>query len=319
MDRRIKVFSGNASNLLAEEVCKLLSIKPGLAEVGRFKDGEVRVQIKEDVRGADVFIINSTEPPAENFIEAGLLAEAACGASADRITLVIPYLGYNRQDRKDRPRVPISASVMINFLANRGANRVLLFDLHSEPTMGYFKPMVVDQLYGSKVSIPYIKGLAKNPFVVASPDKGGGPRAETYARLLGQEDFVFFFKSRKGTGEIKVESIKIVGNVEGKDVIFVDDIIDTAGTIVADSLAAKTAGANNIYVVATHALFSGEAFKRMDDSPITEVVITNTISHKPSELKAGRVLITSLSVAPLLAEAVRRIHEGESVSSLILS
>ena len=319
MNRKIKVFSGNTSRPLAGEVCKLLSIEPGLAEVVRFNDGEVRVQIQEDVRGTDVFIVNSTEPPAENFIEAGLLVEAAHDASAGRITLVIPYLGYNRQDRKDRSRVPISAGIMIDFLSRRGADRVLLFDLHSEPTMGYFKPMVVDHLYGSKISVPYISELArKYPFVVASPDKGGGPRAEAYARLLGQDDFIFFFKSRRTTGEVRLQSIKIVGSIEGKNVFFVDDIIDTAGTIVSDAAVAKEAGAKDIYVIATHALFSGDAIKRISDSSVKEVVVTNTICHDTSKFTESRVKITSLSIAPLLGEAIRRIHEGESLSSLIL-
>jgi ribose-phosphate pyrophosphokinase len=316
MPSGIKIFAGGAGETLAREVCSKLSIPFGNARVGRFADGEVDIQILENVRGDDVYIINPTNPPAENFLEMALLADAAHDSSASRITLVPTYLGYNRQDRKDKSRVPTSAQVMIDFLANRGANRALLFDLHSPPTAGFFKPMVYDHLYASYVAVPYLKTILPKPFVVASPDKGGGPRAEVYAQLLDQGDFVFFSKSRKGAGQIRKGSIKIIGNVKGKNVLFVDDMIDSAGTVVADAEAAKNAGAKDIFVFATHPIFSSGAIARLDASPITEVVVTDTISHSPEALRTKRVKITVLSIAPLLAAAIRKIHDGRSLSDL---
>jgi len=319
MDGKIKIFSGNAGEPLATKVCEWLSISLGNARVGRFADGEVRVQINEDVRDADVFILNPTHPPAENLIETMLLLEAARGSSAGRITLVPVYLGYNRQDRKDRPRVPISARVVIHMLSSCGTDRALLFDIHSEPTMGFFHPRtVVDHLYASWVSVPYLRSILKNPFVVASPDKGGGPRAEAYARLLGQEDYVLFTKIRKPTGEIQEKSIRIIGDVAGKTVLFIDDMIDTGGTLISDAEAARVAGAEKILAFATHALFSRDAVARLDESPIDEVIITDSIPHTQEELRAERIKITVLSIDRLVAEAIRRIHEGASLSSLIL-
>ena len=319
MPNPIKIFAGNASKVLAQETCGLLSTDLGKAKVVPFNDGEVNVQLLENVRGADVFIINSTHPPAENFLETAFLAEAAHDSSADRITLVPVYMGYNRQDRKDKPRTPISAHTMIDFLARRGANRVLLFDLHSEPTAAFFKPLlVVDHLFSSFVSIPYLRQTVPEPFVVASPDKGGGHRAGVYAHLLDQRDFVIFSKHRPNSGEVEKRSIKIIGDVSGQHVLLVDDMIDTGGTIIADAEAAKKAGAKDIFVFATHALFSGEAVAKLDESPVTEIIVTNTIHHDPEKLATKRVKITVLSIAPLLAHAIRRIHKNESLSELIL-
>jgi len=193
----LKVFAGNAASGMVKEICKEIGVPLGSAEVSRHSDGEVRVQINEDVRGMDVFIVNSTHPPLENLMDMLLLADAARRASAGRITLVPTYLSYNRQDRKDRPRVPISSHVLIQMLGNSGADRILLFDVHSEPTIGYFDNRIIaDHLYASVLSVPYLKKVLPKPFVVASPDKGGGPRAEAYARRLGMEDYVLFTKIR---------------------------------------------------------------------------------------------------------------------------
>lgn len=316
--RRIKVFSGTAGKPLAEKICGLLSIELGKARVARFADGEVDVQIEEDIRDADVFIVNPTGPPAENIMEMVLLAEAAHGSSAGRVTIIPSYLGYNRQDRKDRPRRPISARSVIRFLAGSGADRVLLLDLHSEPTMALFgNKMQVDHLYASTVSVPYLKTKLTKSFVVASPDKGGGPRAEAYMRLLGQDDFVLFAKSRSAPGVVADRMIKIIGDVKGRDVLFVDDMIDTGGTLAADALAARRAGARRLLVFATHGLFSRDAVARLEKSGITEVITTDSVGRSPITSNGGRTIFTTVSVAPLLAQAIQRLHHGESLSALI--
>jgi ribose-phosphate pyrophosphokinase len=319
-NKPLKIFAGSASQEFAKAVCKKLGVTMGEALVSRFKDGEVRVQILENVRDADVFIINQTNPPAENIFEMALLSEACRDSSAGRITIVPTYLGYNRQDRKDRPRVPISARTMIRFLAHSGANRALLFDIHSEPTAGYFRTLVVDHLYASTISVPYLHEILTGPYVVASPDKGGAVRAEAYARRLGHDDFVVFFKSRSAPGEINKESIKIIGSVEGKDVVFVDDMIDSGGTMIADAEAAQKAGAKRIICFATHAVFSSDpktVIERFDNSAVTELIITDSIHHDPELLKSKRVKITVLPLSNLVADAIGRIHAGESVSALI--
>ncbi len=320
-DRPLKIFAGSAGKLFAEDVCRRLGIELGQALVSRFKDNEVRVQILENVRNADVFILNQTNPPAENILEMALLSEAAHDSSAGRITLVPTYLGYNRQDRKDKPRVPIAARTVMRFLAHSGANRALFFDLHSEPTAGFMSHLVVDHLYASKISVPYLQSRLTKDYVVASPDKGGTTRAEAYARRLGQDDFVVFFKSRSAPGEIRKESIKIIGSVKGKDVIFVDDMIDSGGTMIADAEAAKKAGAKKIFCFATHAVFSSDpktVIKRFDDSDVTELIITDSIRHDPKHMKSKRVKVTILPMAELVADAIARIHSGESVSALII-
>jgi ribose-phosphate pyrophosphokinase len=318
MHNQIKIFAGMAGRGLAADVCRSLNMPLGEATVGRFSDGEPRIQILEDVRDKDVFIINPTHPPAENFFDMALLTDAARRSLAGRITIVPVYLGCNRQDRKDRPRVPISAAVVIRLLSESGANHALLFDLHSEPTAGFFGPSVtVDHLYASTVSLPYLNNILTRPYVIASPDKGGGPRAEAYARRLGQADFVLFSKIRQKSGDVMASSIKIIGDIAGRDVVFVDDMIDTGGTLIADAQAAKQAGANNVYAYATHALFSGNAIARLDESCIDEVIVTDTIPHSPELLATKRVKITVLSMAQFIGEAIRRIHQGESLSALI--
>jgi ribose-phosphate pyrophosphokinase len=316
---KLKVFSGNASLVLASKVCERLSLPLGEATVSRFRDGEVRVRFEENIRDADVFIVNSTHPPAENLLEMMLLGEAARGSSAERITFVCPYLGYNRQDRKDAPRVPISARLIARMLSISGADRMLIIDLHSEATMGFFDDDIrVDHLYGSAVSLPYLREMLKgSDFVVASPDKGGGPRAEAYANRLGLSDYVLFTKTREVPGKVRTESVKIIGSVRGKNVLFVDDMIDSGGTVIADAEAALEAGAKEIFVCATHPIFSGDAVERLDESHIAKVVTTDTIAHNPEKLATKRLEFTVLSVAPLLAEAIRKVHEGESLSSLI--
>lgn len=316
----IKIISGTAGDPLAKKVCEELGVTLAEYDLGRFSDNEIKVQLLESVRNKDVFIINPTNPPAENLLEMIFLAEAVSGSSAGRITLVPTYLGYNRQDRKDRPRVPITSRVIAKMLSIPAVDRVLLFDLHSEPTMGFFDNHIkVDQLYGSSLSIPYIKeNILSKDLVIASPDKGGGPRAEAYSKRLGLEDYVLFAKSRPKPNEIAADSIRIIGDVKGKDILFVDDMMDTGGTISADAKKAKEADAKDIYVFATHGLLSKDAVKRLDESPIKEIIITDTVSQPEGKLETKNIKITTLSVAPLLADAIKKIHRGESISSLIL-
>lgn len=313
----ISVFAGTTGKALTDEICKRLSVRPAQAEVGRFRDGEIKIQILDNVRGKDVFIINPTHPPAENILEVVLLANTARDSSAQRVTLVIPYLGYNRQDRKDRPRVPISAKTIIDILKLSGANRALLVDLHSEATAGFFQPIVVDHLYGSATGIPYLKELLNQPFVVASPDAGGVARARKYAQHLGSSDLVIFSKHRPAAGQIADGSIQIIGDVRDKDVLLVDDMIDSGLTMIEDAKAATAAGAKRIFAFATHALFSKGA-SVFENGPITEIIITNTMPHAKSSLKIKGTKITVLSIAPLLANAIRRIHDEESLTDLIL-
>src|SRR5258708_3403439 len=254
-DRPLKIFAGSAGRAFAEDVCQRLGIALGQAIVSRLNDGELRVQILETVRDGDFFILNQTNPPAENILEMALLSEAAHGSSAGPITLVPTYLGYNRQDRKDRPPVPISSRTVMRFLAHSGADRALFFDLHSDPTPRFMSNLVIDHLYASTISVPYLQKVLTENYVVGSPDKGGTERAEAYARRLGQDDFVVFFKSRSAPGEIKKESVKIIGEVRGKDVIFVDALIDSAGTMIAHANQAKKARPKTIICFAPHADF----------------------------------------------------------------
>ncbi|MES2202898.1 MAG: ribose-phosphate diphosphokinase [Patescibacteria group bacterium] len=317
MADRMMVFATGSGRVLAEKICGHLSVNLGDALVGRFGDGEVRVEIKQNVRGADLYIVGSLCPPAENWIEMMLLCEAARYSSAERITLVPTYLGYNRQDRKDKPRVPISAHVMMDMLKHRGADRALLFDLHSEQTAAHFHPqMVTDHLYGSIVAVPYLRTILSGDYVVAAPDNGAVPRASKYLELLnnGEASLVICDKRRKNAGA--VEKVNIIGDVAGKHVLIVDDIIDSGGTLIANAKAAKDAGAKDMYAFATHALFSkGAAI--FDDSPFSEIIVTDSIPHTPERLETKRVKVTVLSLAPKVAEAIRRTHDGQSLSEMI--
>lgn len=318
--RKKMVFATNEGRDLAIETCRSLSISLGKATVGRFADGEVKIKIEEDVRDADVFIVGPTNPPAENLMELVLLAQAVRRSSAGRVTVIPTYVGYNRQDRKDEPRVPVSSWNVFKMIEMSGVDRVLLFDLHSEPTTNAFDIKVqVDHLYCSAVALPILRALVKNrPFVVASPDAGGVPRAEALANLLGQDDVVIFRKKRKRANEIDVSKTKIIGDVKGKDVLFVDDMIDTAGTMCSHAHVAKEAGAKNLYVYATHGLFSGNAIQNLDASGIKKVFVTNTIKIDPRRfIGAKSVEIVPISIALLLGQAIRRLHEGSSLSRLI--
>ncbi len=316
---RMKVFSTGAGQLLTEKICDRLSIDQGKARIGRFTDGEPDVQILENVRGDDVYIIAPTQPPAENFDEAILLAEAARLSSAAQVTYVIPYMGWARSDRKDGPRKPVGIQLAFKKLENAQPNRFIILDIHAEQSLSCIQHAVYDHLFGSAIALPELKRITYDcDFVVASPDKGGAARAEKYARLLGQNDFVIFSKSRPQAGQVDPASIKIIGEVSGKMVILVDDIIDSGGTIVADAEAAIAAGATHVYAFATHGLLSKDALERIRNSPINAVYITDTICHPPEKLaQFGESRVQVLSADALLARAIRRTHDGESLSALI--
>lgn len=317
---RIVLFATTPSEKLGLAIADKLSLPLGQAHIKTFSDGEIDVQLRENVRDADVFIVGETSPPADKIFEVCFLSRAAHSSSAKRVTMVIPYLGYNRQDRKDRPRTQISSEFIANVLKLGYPDRFLFLDVHSEPTLGYFNPQVFDHLYGSAVAVEYLQtkiGRDRKKVVVASPDKGGGPRAQAYAKRLKLDDYVLFTKTRPEANAVDTGTIKIIGDVRGKNIIFVDDIIDTAGTIVADAHAAKLAGARDIYIFATHGLFSGQAMERLEKSPIKEVIVTDTIAQSPTAFRTKRVKITILSIAPLLASAIRRLNHGEGLSALI--
>lgn len=311
----IKVFAGNANAPLAEEICMLLKIPLGKALVGRFPDGEAEIKIEENVRGADCFIVQPTSHPAnDNLMELLLLMDALRRASADRITAVLPYYGYGRQDRKAEPRVPISAKLVANLIQAAGADRVLTMDLHAGQIQGFFD-IPVDHLYANPVIIDYFKKKAfvsePDKLVVVSPDAGGVERARAFAKRLGAE-LAIVDKRRISSKEAAV--MNIVGDVKEKNVIIIDDIIDTAGTLCKASDALLQAGAKKIYAGCAHAIFAGPALERLSHCAIEELVVTNTIPLRHSKPD----YVTVLSVGRLLAEAIERIHCGSSVSELFV-
>jgi ribose-phosphate pyrophosphokinase len=315
----IKVFGGSRGTPLTTDICRLLRITPGQRKLERFGDGEISLQIEENVRGHDVFIVNQASAPAEDILETVLLARTAAMSSAARVTIVLPYLGYNRQERKDRSRVPISAKIVIEILKTARANRVLLLDLHSEATAAHFEPeMVHDHLYCSTVAIPYLKTILTEPFVVSSADAGGVPRARKYAQHLGTDDLVIFSKFRSQPGVVAKKSIQIIGSVRNRDVLLVDDMIDSGGTLISDAEAAKKAGAKRIFAVASHALFS-KGFEMFPKGLFAEIIVTDSVGIDPEKMVSSKVKVTVLSVAGLLADAIIRLNQDRSMSDLILS
>jgi len=309
----LKVFSGNSNILLAEEICKDLGILQCEAEVTRFKDGEVGVKILESVRNADVFIIQSTcNPTNDNLMELILMIDAAFRASARRITAVIPYFGYSRQDRKVEPRVPISAKVVANLLEAVRVNRVLTLDLHADQIHGFFN-IPVDNLLATPVMIDYIDSKKIENAVVVSPDTGGVNRARFFAKKLNASLAIVDKRRQKAN---VCEVMNVIGDVEGKNCILYDDIIDTAGSISGAAKALKEKGALDVYCVATHAVFSGNAMDNLESAGFKEIIITNSIPFKEDSRRLENIKV--LSVANLFGEAIRRIHEGESVSCLFV-
>jgi ribose-phosphate pyrophosphokinase len=311
MTERLKIFSGNANPSLAEEICKYLKVPLGKAEVGRFSDGELRVKLMENVRGDDTFIVQPTCPPVnEHVMELLIMVDALARASARRITAVVPYYGYGRQDRKAEPRVPISAKLIANLITAAGADRVLAMDLHAGQIQGFFD-IPVDHLYGMPVFLDYIRKKKLKDLVIVSPDAGGVERARAFAKRL-DADLAIVDKRRPRPNEANV--MNVIGDVKGKTAILLDDMVDTAGTLTEDAKALKTFGAKHVYAACSHGVLSGPAMKRLDDSPIEELMVSNSIPLNGKN--TGKV--TVLSVAALLAEAIKRIHEDQSVSQLFV-
>ena len=306
------LFSGNANRKLAQEICEYLGTPLGLAEVSQFSDGEVFVQISENVRGADVFVIQPTCPPVDHHLmELLIMIDALRRASAARITAVIPYYGYSRQDRKVQPRVPISSKLVADLIAVSGANRVLTMDLHAGQIQGFFN-IPVDHLFATPVLLQYFQEMDWDNGVVVAPDAGGVERARAFAKRLGTS-LAFIDKRREGPNDVKV--MHIVGDVKDRNVIIVDDMVDTAGTIVQAVTALHKQGAQRIYASCTHPVLSGAAIERIEESALEEVVVTNTI---PLDERRSSKKLTVLSVASLLGEAIDRIHRETSVSSLFV-
>ncbi len=309
---KIKILGGTASWDLKEKICENLGVKPTNLEVSRFADGEIRIQIKENIRGCDVFIVQSTHPPADNLMELLLLIDAALRASAKRITAVIPYFGYARQDRKDAPRVPISAKLVANLIQCAGANRVLTCDLHSDQIQGFFD-IPVDNLYAFSVFREYLRILPADKFTVVSPDVGGTNRARAFAKRLGNLPLALIDKRRPSPNMAEV--MNVIGEVEKRNILIVDDLIDTGKTVANGAKILKDKGAGSIWVCATHGLFSANSKDILEDSPIDKVIVTNTIPIPPHK-KFKKLEI--LDISSLFAEAIKRIHEEVSISELFV-
>ncbi|HJQ67442.1 MAG TPA: ribose-phosphate pyrophosphokinase [Blastocatellia bacterium] len=310
----MKVFSGNANRPLAEEICQHLRIEIGKANTSRFSDGEFNFQILENVRGEDCFIVQPTCPPVDaNLMEMLIMLDAFRRSSAKRTTAVIPYYGYARKDRKDRPRVPISSKLIANLITEAGADRVLLFDLHAGQIQGFFD-IPADHLFAAPVLVGYFQSLQLQNLTVVAPDAGGVERARAYAKRLGAE-LAIIDKRRDYDRLGEVEVLHVVGDVENRTALIVDDMIDTAGTLVKAAEALKRNGAETVLATATHAVFSGPAVERIEASPLREVVVTNTI---PTDNACRSPKVKCLSVAKLLAEAILSIHDETSVSKLFI-
>ena len=308
--RGYKIFSGTSHPEFAKEIAKYLDIPLSKAVVSRFSDGEINVQISESVRGRDVFIIQPTGSPAnDNLMELLIMTDALRRSSANTITAVIPYFGYARQDRKAAPRVPITAKLVANLIEKAGITRVITIDLHAGQIQGFFD-IPVDNLYGAIIFMDYVKSKnLKNP-IIASPDIGGVARARYFASRLGW-DMVIVDKRREKANESEV--MNIIGDVKDKDVILVDDMIDTAGTIVKAAKALKERGANSVMACCTHPVLSGPAYDRIENGELDELVVSNSLPLRKSIDK-----IKVLSVAPLFGEVIRRVYHNESVNSLFV-
>lgn len=303
-----KIFSGSSNLPLAAKIAQKLGMSLGQVELKRFSDGEIWAKFGENIRGSDVFIVQSTNPPAENLIELLIMVDAAKRASANRITAVIPYFGYSRQDRKDQPRVSITAKLVANLITVAGADRVMTMDLHASQIQGFFD-IPFDHLYGSSIFINLFNDLAGN-IAVVSPDVGGIKMARSYAKRLNAGLVVI---DKRRPKQNLAEVVHIIGNVEHKDVILVDDLIDTAGTFVGAIEALKKNGAKSIYGAITHPVFSGPAIERLDNSQITKLFVSDTIPLK-WEGKTDKIQV--ITASEIFAEAISRTYNNESISSL---
>ena len=305
----MKLLVGSGNPALSGEIAKHLGVDPAKSTITRFADGEIFVRIDENVRGNDVFILQPTNPPAENIMELLLLIDAAKRASAARVTCVMPYYGYSRQDRKDQPRVAIGAKLVANMIVGAGANRVLGLDFHQHQLQGFFD-VPVDHLYAAPVFVSHYKKKNLHDLVVVAPDVGSAKMARGFAKRLNGS-LAIIDKRRPKPNQSEV--VNVVGEVEGRDCLLTDDMIDTAGTVSEASRALKDLGARDVYVCATHALLSGPAVERLSNAPITEVTVTDTV-RIPDEKRFPQLNV--LSVGELLSKAIRYIHSEQSVSSL---
>lgn len=307
MQQQALLFSTRSSEGLAQKIADHFGEKLGNLKIVDFSDGEFQPAFEQSVRGARVFLIGSTFQPSDNLMELLLMCDAAKRASADKITAVIPYFGYARQDRKDAPRVPIGAKLVAKMLTAAGATRVMTMDLHADQIQGFFE-IPVDHLYASTIFIDYIKSLNLDNLTIASPDMGGAKRANNYSKHLNA-DIVICHKERKVANQ--VENMLLIGDVEGKNVILLDDMIDTAGTLAKASELIMSKGAKSVRAVATHAVLSGSAYERIENSPMVEVVVTDSIPLKNNSVSKIKVL----SCAPLFADVMHMVHDRKSISS----
>jgi ribose-phosphate pyrophosphokinase len=307
MASKALIFSGRATKYLAEKIATSYGIPLGNVVVTDFADGEFQPSFEENIRGRDIFIVQSTFPPADNLLELLMLVDAARRASAKTIVAVIPYFGFARQDRKDKPRVSIAAKLNANLLTAAGVQRIITIDLHADQIQGFFD-VPVDHIYASSIFVPYLKSLNQENLITASPDTGGTRRAAAYAKFLNT-GFVVCYKQRSKPNEIS--KMELVGDVKGKDVVLIDDIIDTGGSITKAGQLIMDKGANSVRAFCTHPVFSGEAYDRIEQSSFKEVVVTDTIP-----LKKHLDKITVLSTADLFAEVIKRALKTKSISSL---
>ena len=306
MKNQVRIFAGSGSEELAAKIAESYGTKLGEKKLTRFSDGEFTVSFEESVRGQDVFIVQSTMPPSDNLFELLLMIDAAKRASAHRIVAVMPYFGFARQDRKDRPRVAIGAKLVANLLTAAGVDRIMTMDLHADQIQGFFE-VPVDHLYASTIFLPYLKSLELDDLLIAAPDTGGTKRANAYSKYLNV-DMAICYKQRKVANQ--VSDMTVIGDVEGKDVVLIDDIIDTAGTLTKAAEMMLEKGAKSVRAVCTHGVLSGPAYERMENSPLKELIITNTI---PTAKESSKIKL--LTVAELFGDVIRRVENFDSISS----
>ena len=306
MESQVKLFAGSNSKYLAEQIANSFGQKLGDVSFLRFSDGEFQVSFEETVRGSDVYIIQSTVPPADNLLELLLMVDAAKRASANQIVAVLPYFGFARQDRKDQPRVAIGAKLVANLLSAAGVTRIITMDLHADQIQGFFE-VPVDHLYASSIFLPYVQNLNLPNLCMAAPDMGGAKRANSYAKYLNSE-IVICYKQRSKANV--VDSMTAIGEIEGRNIVLVDDLVDTAGTLTkaADMMIDK--GALSVRAIISHPVLSGKAYENIEKSKLTELIVTDTI---PLKKECSKIKV--LSVAELFANVVRRVHNFESISS----
>lgn len=306
MASNVKIFAGSASQSLAENIAARYGVTLGEVSLNKFSDGEFQPSFEETVRGSDIFIVQSTFPPVDHLFELLLMIDAAKRASANSIVAVMPYFGFARQDRKDKPRVSIGSKLVANLLSAAGVNRIMTMDLHADQIQGFFE-VPVDHLYASSIFIPYINSLALDNLVMAAPDTGGTKRANAYAKYFNAE-MAICYKQRKKANEI--HDMTVIGDVKGKNVILVDDMIDTGGTLAMAAALMKEQGALTVRAMCTHPILSGEAYGKIQNSELEELVVTDTVPLKQNASK-----IKVLTVADLFAKVIEKIESHESIST----